>query len=124
MELVAYLSFNGQCAEAFKAYEKALRGKVVFSMTYGETPGQENASPEIKKRIMHTTLKVGNATLQGADAPSEHASKPAGFAVAIQLDDTAEAERIFAELSEGGQDRKSTRLNSSHLSVSRMPSSA
>ena len=104
MELVTYLAFNGQCAEAFKAYEKILKGQIVFSTTYGETPGHENVADDVKKRIMHITLKVGNATLQGADTPGPY-SKPAGFSVTIQLDNEAEADRIFAELSEGGQIR-------------------
>jgi PhnB protein len=37
----------------------------------------------------------------GADAPPQFDSKPQGFCVSIQVDDPAEAERIFRELGEG-----------------------
>jgi PhnB protein len=38
MQLNPYLSFNGECAEAFKFYAEALGGQIVMTMTYGETP--------------------------------------------------------------------------------------
>ena len=47
----------------------------------------------------------------------------AGLAEAVEAAGD-EAEGVTAALAAGGLDRKSTRLNSSHSSVSRMPSSA
>ena len=40
--------------------------------------------------------------LMGGDAPRQFVSKPQGFCVSIMVDDSAEAERIFRELGEGG----------------------
>ena len=34
MQLNPYLLFNGNCADAFKFYEKCLGGKIVTMMTY------------------------------------------------------------------------------------------
>jgi len=102
MGLNAYLSFNGQCDAAFKLYEKCLGGKITFQTTYGEAPGHEQMPPEWRNRVMHVTLKVGDDTLQGADAPPNQYSKPQGFCVALHLKDAAEADRIFKTLGENG----------------------
>jgi len=100
MQLNAYLSFNGQCAEAFKLYERVLGGKIEMMMTHGESPQQ--TPPEWKDRIMHARLVAGDAVLMGADAPPEYYSKAQGFCVSIGVDDPAAAERIFAGLAEKG----------------------
>jgi len=46
MQLNPYLSFDGRCEAAFKFYEKALGGKIVAMMTYGETPMKDQVSAE------------------------------------------------------------------------------
>src|SRR6266852_3432215 len=97
-----YLSFNGQCEEAFKFYEKCLGGKITFMGTYGDSPMAGEVPPEWSKKIMHATLNLGDSVLQGADAPPEQYRKPQGFSVALGLNDPAEAERIFKTLAENG----------------------
>ncbi len=37
-KLDPYLNFNGNCAEAFKFYEKLLGGKIDMMMTFGGSP--------------------------------------------------------------------------------------
>jgi PhnB protein len=101
LKLVPYLSFNGQCEEAFKLYEKCLDGKIIFMQTYGDSPMGQQTPPELHKRVMHATLAVGDQVLQGSDAPGGY-EKPQGFTVAISLNDAAEAERIFSALAENG----------------------
>lgn len=103
MQLNPYLTFNGQCEEAFKFYEKCLGGKIVMMLTYGDSPLAEHTPPERRKHILHTSLIAGDQTLAGADAPPERYRKPQGFSVTINLDDTAEAERIFRTLAENGE---------------------
>jgi PhnB protein len=38
----------------------------------------------------------------GGDAPADSSSRPQGFCVSLAVDDPAEAERIFGQLSERG----------------------
>jgi PhnB protein len=102
LKLVPYLSFDGQCEEAFKLYETCLGGKITFMQTYGDSPMAEQTPPELHKRVMHATLAVGDQVLQGSDAPGGY-QKPQGFTIAIALSDAAEAERIFKALSENGE---------------------
>ena len=102
MQLNPYLNFNGQCEAAFKFYEKCLGGKIVFTMTYGESPMADKVPVEWRKKILHVRLMVGDQALMGADAPPEHYEKPQGFSVTIGIDDPSEAERIFHALAENG----------------------
>ena len=103
-DLVTYLSFDGQCEAAFKHYEKVLGGEMLRMVRYADAPPGSGVpqKPETAQRIMHARLQVGERFLMGGDAPPQYASKPQGFSVSIQLDDPAEAERIFRELGEGG----------------------
>lgn len=101
MQVNPYLAFDGTCAQAFRFYEQALGGKIVMMMTVGESPMAAQATPETKNQIMHAALQVGGVTIMGADAPSGMFSKPQGFSVSLGIDDEAEAERVFGNLSEG-----------------------
>jgi PhnB protein len=102
MQLIPYLNFNGQCQAAFKFYEQCLGGKIIAMMTYGSTPAADHVSAEMRDRIIHARLLVGDAVLMGSDSPPEHFKEPGGMTVSIHVDDPAEAERIFHALEEGG----------------------
>jgi PhnB protein len=100
MRLNPYLAFNGQCEAAFKFYEECLGGKIVFMMTYGDSPQAGQTPPDLHKRIFHATLTVGDQVLSGADAPPEHYQKPQGFCVQLNIGAMEQAERIFTALAE------------------------
>ena len=102
MKLVSYLNFNGQCAEAFRFYERVLGGKIVGIMTHGETPIGDSVAPEWRDRVMHAHLEIGDQVLFGSDSPPEYFQKPQGMYVSIHVDDANEAERIFYALAENG----------------------
>lgn len=102
MPLNPYLSFNGDCEAAFKFYEKCLGGKIEMMIPHAGTPAEEHVPPEWKNKIMHARLNLGDGLLMGGDAPPGMYQKPAGINVALQLKDPAQAEKIYAALSEGG----------------------
>jgi uncharacterized glyoxalase superfamily protein PhnB len=81
MQLNPYISFNGQCDEAFKFYEKVLGGKIMFKMTYGESPMASQSPGDSLNKIMHVSLKVGDRILMGSDAPPQHYEAAKGFHV-------------------------------------------
>src|ERR1700756_948822 len=103
MQLNPYLSFNGQCESAFKFYEKCLGGKILFMMTYGDSPMAEQTPPGWRNKILHATFAVGDDRLTGADALPETYQKPQGFSVTLSIGAPAEADRVFALLSEKGE---------------------
>jgi len=105
MQLNPYLNFQGQCEEAFKSYEKTLKGNIEFLMRDGESPMAHETPSDQKNSVMHATLRFGAQVIMGADAPPQHYEKPQGFSISINVNDVEEAERIFQELSAGGSIR-------------------
>jgi PhnB protein len=60
-------------------------------------------APEgFKDKAMHATFVAGDLVLMGSDQPPQHYQKPQGVHISLQTDSVEEAERVFAELSEGG----------------------
>jgi PhnB protein len=102
MQLTPYLVFNGDCAAAFKFYEKVLGGKIVGMQTHGESPMKDKVPPDWRDRILHARLTIGDQVLMGSDSPPQDYHKPEGFSVSIGVDKPADAERIFHALSENG----------------------
>lgn len=102
MQLNPYLSFNGTCEEAFKLYQECLGGTIQSMMKWSESPMADQMPPELGGKIMHASLTAGETALLGADASPDRYEAPKGFYVAIQIEDTADAERIFQKLAEGG----------------------
>ena len=102
MQLNPHLSFNGQCEEAFNFYQQCLGGTIQIMMTHGDSPIADQVPSEWRGKILHATLIVGETTLMGADVPPDHYQKPTGFSIGIQINDAADAERIFRSLSESG----------------------
>ena len=103
MQISPYLNFNGNCAEAFKFYEKCLGGRIEMMHTYGDSPMKDQMPPEARNRVMHVHLNVGGQTLFGSDSPTPEPNPPHGFHVSIAVDSEADGQRVFRELSAGGQ---------------------
>jgi len=105
MQLNPYLNFKGHCEEAFKSYEKSLKGNIEFLMRNGESPMADKTPPDQKNNVLQATLRFGDQVIMGADAPPEYYEKPQGFSISITVKEVQEAERIFNELSAGGSVR-------------------
>jgi PhnB protein len=103
MQINPYLNFNGTCAEAFRFYEQVLGGKIMMMQTHGESPMRDQVPPDWHDAVMHVSLAAGGQVLMGSDAPGEYYEKPQGFSVSLQIEEAADAERIFNAFSEGGQ---------------------
>ncbi len=101
MELNTYVNFAGNCAEAFRYYETHVGGKIVMMMTHGEAPVPTQVKPEWKDAVLHARLDLAGAKLMGADIPGCQPMRSAY--ISLEVDSDAEAERIWAALSEGGQ---------------------
>ena len=83
MQLNPYLLFNGNCADAFKFYEKCLGGKIVMMMTHEGTPAAEQVPANWREKIIHARMTVGDHVLMGSDAPPDRYAPMKGFAVSL-----------------------------------------
>ena len=102
MKLSVHLVFNGQCEAAFRFYAQCLGGTIATMLTYGDSPMAAQTPVEWRDKIIHATLILGNGTLAGGDLFGRDYLPAQGFFVLMEVDDPAEAERIFAALSENG----------------------
>ena len=105
MEVSPYLNFNGQCAEAFRFYEKTLGGKIEMMQTFGETPAKDHVPADWQGKVLHARFIVDGHALMGSDVPPGQFAPSQGMTVALVLPTVADGERIFAALSEGGKVR-------------------
>jgi len=103
MQLNAYLNFNGECEAAFKFYEQVLGGKIIMMSRFRGTPGENVVPPDMRDRIIHARIQVGDTVLMGSDSPPDRVSQPKGFALSLQFNTGAEAESKFKALSDKGE---------------------
>lgn len=103
MKTIPYLSFDGDCATAFRFYADVLGGEVQAMISHGESPIAGEVPPEWHSRIMHAYLVAGDVALMGGDRPPGWEDGTRGFSVSLHVDSAEDAERIFGALLEGGE---------------------
>ncbi|HET8654046.1 MAG TPA: VOC family protein [Longimicrobiaceae bacterium] len=103
MQVMPYLNFDGQCAEAFRFYEQVLGGRIDVMQTHGESPIACEVPSDWHERILHARLVAGDLVLLGSDTPPGYHERPRGLYIALMVDDPSDAERIFHALAQGGK---------------------
>lgn len=112
MQVQPYIYFDGRCEEALTFYKKALSAEVKAMLRFREMP----AMPEVADPtgcasgvtpppdcIMHASFKVGDTELMASDGMASGRPEFKGVSLALSPATEAEAKKIFAALSEGGQ---------------------
>jgi PhnB protein len=101
-----YLIFNGNCAEAMGFYAETLGGTIELMLTYGQSPVANECSADSADRVMHARLRLADRCVLASDAPvGQPYDGMRHVSLCLSFDDVAEAERIYASLSEGGEVR-------------------
>jgi PhnB protein len=101
MKLDIYLNYPGHCEQAFRFYEQHLGGTITQMTRHSQQPNQASVSADWKNAILHARIEIGQTVLMGADIPKAEPMRSAYLT--LTADSTAEAERLYALLSEGGQ---------------------
>jgi PhnB protein len=101
MKLDIYLNYPGNCEQAFRFYELHLGGRITLMMRHDQQPNQANVPADWKQAILHARIEIGKTVLMGADIPSAEPMRSAYLTLSVDSD--AEAERLYALLSDGGQ---------------------
>jgi PhnB protein len=109
MQIQPYLFFNGRCEEAIEFYKNALGAEVMMLMRFKdnpEPPGPDDAcrpAPGTEDKIMHASIRIGDSVIMASDGECKGQSSFQGVSLSLTVPDAAEADRLFAALSEGGQ---------------------
>jgi len=103
--VATYVNFPGNTEEAFEFYKSVFGTEFAGGgiMRFEDAPGSEEMSDEQRRSVMNVGLPIlGGHLLMGTDVPDA----AMGDAVSIMLmpDTKAEADELFAKLSEGGSD--------------------
>ena len=102
MEMHPYVSFKGQCEEAFTFYQQCLGGELGPIFRYAGSPMANQAPDGWQEKVMHGSMTIGGQILQGADLAPDRYEEPKGFSLSLQVRSTEDAERIFRELARDG----------------------
>ncbi|HEV8440484.1 MAG TPA: VOC family protein [Methylomirabilota bacterium] len=106
MQIQAYLFFDGRCEEALEFYRKALGAEVTMLARFKDSPEPPppgTVPPGSENKVMHATLRIGDATVMASDGRCTGRPSFQGFSLSITVPDEAKAEKLFASLAEGGQ---------------------
>ena len=100
MKLYSQLNFGGNCAEAFRFYEKHLGGKITMIMRQNEMPNPPAAATDA---VIHARMDIAGTVLIGNDVPESHFQKMRSVYLYLAVDSADEAERVYKLLSKDGE---------------------
>lgn len=104
-----YLTFKGNCEEAFNYYKATFKSDFSFIGRFKDMPQDDpncQVVDEELERIMHISLPIGDTVLMGSDAGGDWAkgvNVGNNFSVSINTDSKEEADRLFNTLSKNGK---------------------
>lgn len=107
--IAPYLTFNGNCEEAFNAYRSVFGGNFTYVGRFKDMPPTDGKPiPEnLGNLIMHISLPIGKGSvLMGSDSSEEfgHASVVGNnFSISVTAVSKGEADRIYNALANGGK---------------------
>src|SRR4051812_7827378 len=101
MHVQTYLFFNGRCEEALEFYRAALGAEIIALSRFKEAPDQSMLAPGTGEKVMHGSFRGGEP--RGRVPAGGGGGQPSFdvFSLPLPARDEAEAERLFAALSEG-----------------------
>jgi PhnB protein len=108
MQVQPYLFFDGRCEEAIEFYRGAVGAEVTMLMRFKDAPEQPGGGegcmpPGAENKVMHASLRIGDAMVLASDGRCTGQPSFQGFALSLTASNEAEAGRLFAALEKGGQ---------------------
>ena len=103
MQVQPYLMFDGRTEEALNFYKSKLGAEVSAMMRFKEAPDQSMCAPGSGEKIMHSCFKIGDTAVMASDGMAQGQPEFKGFSLTLNPTNEAEARRLFAALSDGGQ---------------------
>ncbi len=102
-----YLTFNGNCEEAFNFYKSVFGGEFTYIGKFKDMPSEQPIPEGVGELIMHVSLPISKETILMAsdanEAFGQTATAGTNFAVSINAENEEEAKKLFNGLSNGGK---------------------
>ena len=99
IEVITYLSFNGNCEEAVNAYINAFGGEIYYISRWSEET--YNVTPEQIGKVMHVEFALGSTRMAAGDN-FEGTSVNTDIKLMIHMGSKEEALHAVSILAEGG----------------------
>lgn len=106
MQVQPYLNFEGRCEEAIQFYRKAIGAEVEMLLRNNESPDPHPPGmlpPGAENKVLHATLRIGESTVMASDGYCTGKGGFQGITLSLSAKNEAEADRLFAALSDGGK---------------------
>lgn len=106
MKIQPYLYFNGRCEEAMAFYRDKLGAKSDMMMRFRESPDpipEGMIPPGSEDKVMHASFRIGESTIFASDGSCQGTGSFQGISLSLEVANAAEADRVFADLADGGQ---------------------
>lgn len=103
-----YLTFLGNCEEAFNFYKSVFGGEFAYIGRFGEMSAEDGKQmpEEDKNKIMHVSLPMGNGSiLMGSDTGGEwaaHTKVGNNITLSLNAESKENADDLYTKLSAGG----------------------
>ena len=101
MRVEPYVYVQGRCEEALAFYRGAIDADGTVVARFGDIPGSQ-AGPGAEDKVAHAVLRIGDTVVLASDGQGAGTADFSGFSLSLTASDEAEAERLFAALSDGG----------------------
>ena len=106
MQIQPYLFFEGRAEEAAEFYKAKLGAEVTMLMRNKDAPEKPPPGmlpPGSENKVMHMALRIGDTTVLASDGGCKGKTNFQGISLSLTVKDAAEAAKVFAALSDGGQ---------------------
>ena len=102
-QIIAYLTFNGNCREAMFFYQQCFGGELSVQ-TVGESPDADNLPKRMKQYVLQATLMSNGITLMATDMVGDGGfSRGNAIAMMLHCDSEVVMRKYYEKLSAQGQ---------------------
>lgn len=104
MSVSTYLTFDGNCREAFEFYRSVFGGNFHMLTTFAESPEETRLADADKNNVMHVSLPIGDSVLMGSDTTPHGPPLAVGnnFSLSVDGESRQRSDELLAKLAEGG----------------------
>lgn len=104
MQVQPYLFFDGRCEEAIEFYREKLGADVTMFVRFKDVPDEQaDMIPAgAENKVMHARFRIGDTAVMASDGLCQGHPNFEGFCLSVTASSAADAEFMFAALSDGG----------------------